>query len=238
MRKRRGVYASDQDRRCDDEAKGSPLNRAFSTKLSVNCEKYKKGLCLFLNNHYNFHIPSLGYLNGYPRWKKPKYQQPNSHPKPTAMKNVNVKSSLKAGFSLVEMLVVIAIIGIIAAIAIPNIGSINDSARQATAQRNAQSVASVMNAAIAAGYVPSGLTDGASVITAAVQGVTPPSGPFKGKKFIVPNISTEDQAAAAVYLDYNATDAAVIYKADALSEAGSGTGTGGNNPPAGGTGGD
>ncbi|MEN3940849.1 prepilin-type N-terminal cleavage/methylation domain-containing protein [Prosthecobacter sp. SYSU 5D2] len=134
------------------------------------------------------------------------------------MKNVNLKSSLKAGFSLVEMLVVIAIIGIIAAIAIPNIGSINDSAKQATAQRNAQSVASIMNAAIAAGYDPSSLTTPASVVSAAVTGVEPPSGPFKGKKFIVPNISAEDQTAAAVYLEYNDADKAVLYKADALAE--------------------
>lgn len=134
------------------------------------------------------------------------------------MKKVNFKSSLKAGFSLVEMLVVIAIIGIIAAIAIPNIGSINDSAKQATAQRNAQSVASIMNAAIAAGYEPAtAYADGAAVVADAVAGVTPTSGPFKGKKFIVPNISAEDQTAAAVYLSYSDADKAVLYKADALA---------------------
>jgi len=49
------------------------------------------------------------------------------------MKNVKI-TSLKAGLSLVEMLVVIAII---AAIAVPNIGSINKSARIAAAQGNA-----------------------------------------------------------------------------------------------------
>lgn len=72
------------------------------------------------------------------------------------MKNVklNLKKAAKAGFSLVEMLVVIAIIGIIAAIAIPNIGSINDAATASAVDRNAQNAASVWNAAVAAGYAP------------------------------------------------------------------------------------
>ena len=42
-------------------------------------------------------------------------------------KKLNTK---KGGFSLVEMLVVIAVIGIIAAIAIPNIGRINEDAKK------------------------------------------------------------------------------------------------------------
>ena len=46
----------------------------------------------------------------------------------------NSKNVLTKGFSLVEMLVVIAVIGIIAAIAIPSIGSINSSAQTATAK--------------------------------------------------------------------------------------------------------
>lgn len=140
------------------------------------------------------------------------------------MKNTKIAASLKAGFSLVEMLVVIAIIGIIAAIAIPNIGSINDSAKQATAQRNAQSVASVLNAAIAAGVDPAApggeaeaITDGATAVAAAVAGVAPTTGPFKGKTFQVPSMAAAEQTAAAVYLGYDSTNKSVLYKADALS---------------------
>jgi type IV pilus assembly protein PilA len=62
-------------------------------------------------------------------------------------------TSLKAGgFSLVELLVVIAVIAIIAAIAIPNIANITGSATETAAQRNAQNLASVYAAAVAAGW--------------------------------------------------------------------------------------
>lgn len=127
------------------------------------------------------------------------------------MKKVKLNSSLKAGFSLVEMLVVIAIIGIIAAIAIPNIGNINDSATQATAQRNAQSVASVMNAAIAAGYVPS-WTSVDDVLTAAqTSDVKPTKGPFKDKVFTVGDIDDDQQAAVKAYLGWDNENKQVIY---------------------------
>jgi type IV pilus assembly protein PilA len=63
----------------------------------------------------------------------------------------NIVKSAKAGFSLVEMLVVIAVIGIIAAIAVPTIGNITSSAKVSKDKRNAQNLASVYSAAIAAG---------------------------------------------------------------------------------------
>ncbi|HEY1082124.1 MAG TPA: prepilin-type N-terminal cleavage/methylation domain-containing protein [Prosthecobacter sp.] len=130
------------------------------------------------------------------------------------MKKVKLNASLKAGFSLVEMLVVIAIIGIIAAIAIPNIGNINDSAKQATAQRNAQSVASVVNAAIAAGYVPPATWSDTALLTL-VQGDTikPGSGPFKDKIFTVGNIDDEEEAAVLEYIEWDNDNKQVKYNA-------------------------
>src|SRR6201985_2388474 len=103
------------------------------------------------------------------------------------MKHLNLKNTAAKGFSLVEMLVVIAVIGVIAAIAIPSIGSINDNAKTATAQRNAQSIVSMYQAGSAAGVSWSGGAVRNDKVTAVVAGGSPTDGAFSGKTFKVPN---------------------------------------------------
>ena len=126
------------------------------------------------------------------------------------MKNVkqNIRKIGKSGFSLVEMLVVIAVIGVIAAIAIPNIGNINDSARKTTAQRNAQSAASVYSAGIAAGC-PAAANEAAALTDLASGTWKPTTGAFKDKVFMVPNLPTAatDADAHDLLTDYLAFDA-------------------------------
>jgi len=138
---------------------------------------------------------------------------------------VTKKNITKAGFSLVEMLVVIAVIGIIAAIAVPNIGRINDSAKDARKRRNAQSVASIFSSAQAAGYDFSkagGVTTGtvlaseALIIGAVITGasVTDP-GPFQGTFFGVPGLSptqaVSETLGAAQYITWDATTGMLLY---------------------------
>ena len=129
------------------------------------------------------------------------------------MKNIKLNTSRKAGFSLVEMLVVIAIIGIIAAIAIPNIGSLNDSARDAAAKRNAQTVASVLNAAVAAGADLGSPADGQALIDLAETGVSPTDGAFQGKTFTSGPIDDDEETKAAAYLSWDGTNKQVKYDA-------------------------
>ncbi len=114
---------------------------------------------------------------------------------------VTRRNALKAGFSLVEMLVVIAVIGIIAAIAIPNIGKINETAEESKNRRNAQNLASVCASASAAGLDFIGTeTDKAVVVAAIVTGGAPSDGAFDGTFFGVPGLSTEEQTDALTYL--------------------------------------
>ena len=127
------------------------------------------------------------------------------------MKNIKLNTSRKSGFSLVEMLVVIAIIGIIAAIAIPNIGNLNQSAKDATAKRNAQTVASVLNAAVAAGADLSSLTDATSIINMAVAGVKPSTGAFASKTFTSGPINPTEIPNMTKYLSWDANNSQVKY---------------------------
>lgn len=119
----------------------------------------------------------------------------------------------KAGFSLVEMLVVIAVIGIIAAIAVPNIGRINDSAKEATNRRNAQNIASVFASAQAAGLnFASGDQNPSNIVSRIVAGGTvTEQGPFKDTFFGVPGLSSTDQQGALNYLKWDATSQQLIY---------------------------
>ena len=111
----------------------------------------------------------------------------------------NIVKNVKAGFSLVEMLVVIAVIGIIAAIAVPTIGNITDQANNSKAKRNAQNLASVCASAVAAGADLGTSTNVSSIVNQLVSpGLTgsKDSG-FDSTVFKVPNLTGAERMAAS-----------------------------------------
>jgi type IV pilus assembly protein PilA len=111
------------------------------------------------------------------------------------MRNPSLKHTTTEGFSLVEMLVVLAAIGVMAAIAIPQIGSVKETKNQ----RNAQSIVSVYSAATAAGATVAGETAAAKVDTL-VTGVAPTEGIFKDKPFKMPGLEPQDKTGALKYI--------------------------------------
>ncbi len=118
----------------------------------------------------------------------------------------------RAGFSLVEMLVVIAVIGTIAAIAVPSVGRINNNAKEAKSKRNAQNLASIAESASAAGHdfvKEAGIgntrnpTEIRFVVDAITKGVVidDSDSMFNGSRFSVPGMKYDEREEASRYLE-------------------------------------
>jgi type IV pilus assembly protein PilA len=89
------------------------------------------------------------------------------------MKTLQLKTQRRAkGFSLVELLAVVAVIGILAAIIVPNLSSNNLAAEHAVARRNAQAISSLNAQAIAIGAPElRGVSDPVTIIDKLMAGV-------------------------------------------------------------------
>ena len=126
------------------------------------------------------------------------------------MTNLRSSPSIPAvsrrAFSLVEMLIVVAIIGVIAAVCIVSLGGQRKAFVDARDRRNAQEITSLVQAAKAAGVLLVVPDDPVLTAQLAVTGKQAQGGAFDGKTFKLPGLASEDVQSAAFFLDVVGTE--------------------------------
>jgi len=129
---------------------------------------------------------------------------------------------IPGGFSLVELLVMIGVIGIMVTIAVTAIGKISDRADETAAKNNAQQMGSVSASLSGLGVahvIPESLGGTEATCRLLRRGIEIPDGPMQGSHFSVPGVSDDDISSVAVYLDISYADLYVlrmIYNANAV----------------------
>jgi prepilin-type N-terminal cleavage/methylation domain-containing protein len=124
------------------------------------------------------------------------------------------------GFSIVELLIVMAVIGIVAAIAIPQFKNITEAADDGVDHRNAQVLSQVSTGAEAIGLVfgrgGTGVLDLVNTVNRVVEGatVTLPGHALDGTFFGVPNLSSAEKYGASSYLEMSPDGRRLTYKKD------------------------
>jgi len=107
----------------------------------------------------------------------------------------------RSAFSLVELLVVVAVIGVLAAIGIPTILNITSAAQTAKDQRNARMISSLATSARGAGFsVPWGSKSNAISMLGAGISVTNPADSNMVFLFRLDTMPLSEQEAACRYL--------------------------------------
>jgi prepilin-type N-terminal cleavage/methylation domain-containing protein len=127
----------------------------------------------------------------------------------------SLKSFQQRGFSLVEMTVVVAIIGVLTGVSVKAITNIFGNSRTVAAKRNAQNIAGLYAEARAAGAsftggAGGGVADAAAAASQLNTGVNG-AGPFVSSRFQVP-LDSAEQTRALTYLAYDATNDVLQYR--------------------------
>jgi prepilin-type N-terminal cleavage/methylation domain-containing protein len=105
-----------------------------------------------------------------------------------------------SGFGLVELLTVIAVLGIMTSILVPAMAGVSESANTKRCQRIAQEFAALYMSSIAAGCTdldnPASVSEVLEKLIAGVKG----SGVFADTQFRLPNVALADQNESAHHL--------------------------------------
>ncbi len=118
----------------------------------------------------------------------------------------------RSGFSLFEMLLTLAILGIILSVMILSVGGINQASTSAKNHRNAQEIASLAAAASAAGADFVVVDDEEASIRNLALGIKPDKGIFYKRLFKLSPMNAKDIHGAMEYLTLK--DGQIIYEHD------------------------
>ncbi len=129
-------------------------------------------------------------------------------------KSLNASQS---GISMVEILLVVVVIGIVAALALPSISNLRQVSKEATAVQNAKSI-SQMSAALAALGVAHVIPDSMGGVAATArllrEGVIVPEGPMAGEKFVLTGLddSEIDFVAHFLFVQYDRRELRLVFQ--------------------------
>ena len=118
---------------------------------------------------------------------------------------------------MVELLLVIAVIGIVVTIGVPVVGNIRESAKKAAATQNAKNVAQLSEALAALGVahvIPDSMGGVEATARLMREGVVVPEGPMAGEKFLLSGMRDGDIEEVARYLKirYGERDLQLIFQ--------------------------